>query len=207
MTQAQVDPLLDALQQYFAQFSEQEDEALLQVLLPHLTQGALSGAQHSAGDLQLIVDWSLVNDAAVQWAKAQAATLVSQINDTTRQNLATAIGEYVNTPGANLQDLMDDIQMAMPANDARAELIAQTEITRAYAQGNLAAWQGAGILKAKRWNTNNDGLVCDICAPLNRLVIGIDEQFDTSEDLLDAPPAHPGCRCWLTPVVRDEDIQ
>lgn len=203
------DELLAALAQYFAQFSEADDEQLRGMLLPILEQAAKDGAAGALSNVEgtdgINVDWSLVNENAVAWAKNYAAQLVTKINGTTRQLLAEAISQHLNTPGATLADLQAKIQDTMKANDIRARMIAQTEITRAYASGNLETWKASGAIEQKRWRTNNDHVVCDQCEPLNGKVVGIGEQFETDNgERLDAPPAHPGCRCWITPVVEVE---
>jgi hypothetical protein len=50
--------------------------------------------------------------------------------------------------------------------EKRAELIAVTEVTRAFAEGNMVAWRESGVIQKRRWNTANDELVCPICGPL-----------------------------------------
>ncbi len=190
--------LLVALAQYFEQFAEADDDALLDMLLPILEQAAKDGANDAPLPDGIKVDWQLVNENAVTWAKDYGAQLVSKINDTTRQTLAELVSQHLNTPGATLGDLQEKIQATMKANEVRARLIAQTEITRAFAQGNLKAWQESGAIEKKRWRTNNDSLVCEICAPLNGKVVELNVEFAKG---LASPPAHPGCRCWVTPVV------
>ncbi len=193
--------LLDALADYFSQFAEADEAKLLEMLLPILTDAATNGANGAAMPDGVSVDWDLVNAQAVAWAKKYAAQLVTKINDTTRHMLADAIIKHLDTHGSTLGDLQKKIQGVMNANDVRARLIAQTEITRSYANGNLTTWKESGAIEKKRWRTNNDSLVCEVCAPLNGKVAELDAEF---EDGLTSPPAHPGCRCWVTPVVEVE---
>ena len=48
------------------------------------------------------------------------------------------------------------------------------------------------------WRTNQDDLVCLICAPLDGMEVEIDEGFSTEEgEGVDGPPIHPNDRCWL----------
>lgn len=201
------DELLKALEAYFAQFAEDDDEALMELLLPILSEAAKEGASGAALPDGVSVDWALVNENAVAWAKKYAAQLVTKINESTKQLLADAISKHLSTPGSTLGDLQKEIQGVMTASDGRARLIAQTEITRSYAEGNLATWKESGAIEKKRWRTNNDSKVCEICAPLNGKVIGLDESFgeDVFGEEMDGPPAHPGCRCWVTPVVEVGD--
>jgi SPP1 gp7 family putative phage head morphogenesis protein len=85
----------------------------------------------------------------------------------------------------------------------RASMIATTETTRAFAQGEIAQYSQMGITQM-RWQTNNDELVCDICEPLNGEVRTIGDEFD---DGITDPPGHVNCRCWLTPVVSEKHIK
>jgi ribosomal protein S2 len=74
----------------------------------------------------------------------------------------------------------------------RAEIIAITEVTRAAVEGEramVAEVAKQGIQMVAVWNTNNDEIVCPICAPLNQKKQGEAWTFP--------PPAHPRCRCWL----------
>ena len=59
-------------------------------------------------------------------------------------------------------------------------------------------WKKEGVVEGKRWNTAVDELVCPICGPLHNVVVGINETFPGGYQ---NPPAHPNCRCGLTPVV------
>ena len=79
----------------------------------------------------------------------------------------------------------------------RAGRIAVTEVTRLYAEGNLAAYASAGVEEVE-WRTVNDAAVDPICEALDgqRWAVGTGE----------SPPAHPNCRCWLAPVVSDKPI-
>ena len=69
----------------------------------------------------------------------------------------------------------------------------------AYPQEIVTEWREKGYIKFVRWNTANDGSVCEVCRKRNY------KQFLLSEidQLL---PAHEGCRCWLTPIIDIESI-
>ena len=87
----------------------------------------------------------------------------------------------------------------------RATIIARTESLRAAHSGQKALWDQAvtdGLLPAdtKRiWQTTPDDRLCDICAPMDGQVVGMDDSFsgqrgDTSY-AEETPPIHPNCRC------------
>jgi len=79
-----------------------------------------------------------------------------------------------------------------------AQLVATTEITRAYA--DKAQKKGAELKKEfpdvriiKTWYTCNDHEVCPTCRECEKEV-EFDEPF--TKDIF-KPPAHPGCRCSI----------
>lgn len=80
----------------------------------------------------------------------------------------------------------------------RANLIARTETIRASAIGQRGLWNAAvanGYLDPaatiKVWSAANDERVCSICDDLDQQESTIDGGYGE----VDAPPAHPGCRC------------
>lgn len=89
----------------------------------------------------------------------------------------------------------------------RAMTIAQTESAFAYNRGTdegirQAQAEGClGVVK-KRWSTSGDAAVCEICASLEGMEIGMDESFDFKGKVLFRghkmlPPAHPRCACAI----------
>ena len=103
--------------------------------------------------------------------------------------------------GESLAQLVRRIAGLHTFSEDRARMIAVTEVTRAFAEGNMAAWRESGVIERRRWNTNNDELVCPICGPRHNMVVDMGASFDG----IDNPPAHPRCRCWVTPVVVEQN--
>lgn len=145
------------------------------------------------------INWELANDDAARWALAHAAEIVGQLKDVTRRRLRREIAAWIEN-GETLSALIDRLSPIF--GPTRARLIAETETTRAFAEGNMAAWRSTGVIKKRKWNTANDELVCPICGPLNQTVVGMDEDFPGG---VSNPPAHPRCRCWVTGVVVRDD--
>lgn len=147
----------------------------------------------------IAVDWALANNVAADWALSYAFGLVRDITDTTRQRLQTEIAAFIQNQ-ETLPELTARLNDVFGAS--RAELISTTEVTRAFAQGNLTAWRESGVTEGKRWNTANDEIVqeCPVCWPLHETVIPLDDEFETILGNIEGPPAHTRCRCWLTPV-------
>lgn len=88
---------------------------------------------------------------------------------------------------------------------ARAMTIAQTESAFAYNHGadqGVRQAQAEGLLGVvkKRWSTSGDDSVCPICAALEGVEAGMDEEFGYKGRTLfpgqkKLPPAHPKCAC------------
>ena len=89
----------------------------------------------------------------------------------------------------------------------RAFNIAQTECAFAYNRGadeGIRQAQSQGYLgkTVKRWSTSGDDAVCNMCASLDGVEIGMDDSFQikgrilfTGQHML--PPAHPRCACAI----------
>lgn len=145
-------------------------------------------------------NWEMVNTDALAWLQDYTYLLtyanVYSITATTEAGLRKAIEAFIQSPDMTMNQLSE--QVAGLFDPIRANMIAVTEVTRTFAQANIEAWRSTGVIEKKRWNTANDELVCPICGPLNGQVVGMDESFNGTYD---SPPAHPRCRCWVTPVV------
>lgn len=94
----------------------------------------------------------------------------------------------------------------------RAVRLADNEAYAALQQGRALywAWQAAmGLLPVdaqKRWITARDELVCPVCGPLDGVAVYLDETFESAGMTLNAPGAHPNCRCTLElayPEIRE----
>ena len=145
----------------------------------------------------IAVDWALANDAAAQWAEGYSFQLVTGIEGTTKRRLQREIAGFTDS-GETFQAFSRRLAASDMFSPARAQMIAVTEVTRAYAEGNKIAWRESGVTEGMEWNTANDELVCPICGPLDGEQVKLDDKFDGG---FEAPPAHPRCRCWLTPVT------
>jgi SPP1 gp7 family putative phage head morphogenesis protein len=141
--------------------------------------------------------WELANNMAADWALSYGYDLVRGIISTTRDRIAREVAEYVRN-SETVGTLIQRLSAGNLFSPERARMIAVTEVTRAYAEGNRQAWKASGVIEKRRWRTNADELVCPVCGPLAGQVVGLDEEFDGG---ISGPPAHPRCRCWVTPVV------
>lgn len=132
------------------------------------------------------VDWAVVNQAAVDWARDYTFNLVRGINDHSRAALQSTVSAYYER-GQTTGDLVSRLSGIF--GPVRAEMIAVTEITRAASEGKRVIGRELnkqGVQMIPIWQTNNDSLVCSICGPRH------------NQEITDGmyPPAHPRCRCF-----------
>jgi len=84
----------------------------------------------------------------------------------------------------------------------RAEMIARTELIRAYHLANVQEMRNWGVVGVKvraEFSTAGDDRVCDICARLEGKIYTLDE----IEPMI---PVHPMCRCVALPVL-ERDVK
>ena len=183
---------------------DEEYKKLAGILFVLLRDSALAGAQTAVDGLVEIgvgVDWGLVNQAVVDWARRHAGVVSQTVNETTRRFVQTEIAAWIES-GEHIDVLTGNL--APMFGKVRAEMIGVTEVTTAFAQGNLATWKESGVVSGKRWTTARDELVCPICQPLDGMVVELYSNGFTTEPGgigLEAPPAHIRCRCGLRPFV------
>lgn len=176
-----------------AEFWRSEQPLMVAMLTPFMANWVEAAISDTAILLQgvgLGLDAD-VNARAAQWAGQYAADLARGLNSTTRELAKAKIRNWVNS-GQSLSALEDDLAKVI-APRWRAELIAQTEVTRAYGQATREIAREEEAVKALVWQTARDERVCPICGPLHgtKAVIG-----GTFPGGYNAPPAHPRCRCW-----------
>ena len=187
----------------------QDEQQLYDRLRRALLESVDLGVAVAIGQLESVglgLDWTLVNEDARAWAENYVGMLISGIDETTLARTQSAVAQWIRN-GEPLPMLAEDLASIFGLK--RAELIAATEVTRAYAEANQLIYKRAGI-RYKEWRAANDELMCPICGALNGQIIGIDGNFDNALDEeirsqfavnFQNPPAHPRCRCWIVPVI------
>jgi SPP1 gp7 family putative phage head morphogenesis protein len=141
---------------------------------------------------EITIDWAGVDEDARQWASDYAYTLVRDIQATSARVLQSHLAEYFNTT-LSYRGLLD--ALAPTFGRKRAEVVAQTEVTRAAARGEIAAIKRSnGVISRYRFFTTNDERACPACSPLHLKV------FNVGEGPL--PPRHPRCRCYIGSTLK-----
>jgi hypothetical protein len=185
-------------------YEDPEDEQFLAVLIAIITKAMRSGIDIFDASVGISFDWTLTNIEALRAAKEYTYDLIAKIDQTTRDAVGKAISTFVETPGFTMGDLAD----MLPFSERRAMMIATTETTRAYAEGQKLAGEKMredypDVMVVKIWFTNNDDLTCEICHPLNEEEVDFDDDFQGGDgEFYEKPPAHVNCRCWMSTRTR-----
>jgi len=175
-----------------------EAEMLIEILFPLFVKAGKRAARNGISQLeeqvgaQIGVDWTLVNEAVVAWAETYSAQVAAQFTTTSMNAFLAAFPDWAAS-GAPLQDLIDQLEPFY--GEVRAEMVAVSEVTRAFAEGNVLGWGETGLVSGFDVMTAEDELVCDICKAY------VEDSPFPLDDVIDRPPYHVRCRCWLRPVV------
>lgn len=158
-------------------------------LRPELEAMALTAAEQVILVQGVGISWDQAAEAAARWAETYSYKLVTDITDTTKRMLQEKVALFIREPGRTIGDLSADLEPYF--GKIRADMIAVTETTRGFSQGELdsvSIAQGMGFKLVPFWHTARDELVCNLCTPRD------------SQEIRDGvfPPMHPRCRCWPT---------
>ena len=163
-----------------------EKRRLLALFLPAMERAAMLGATLGAFKLRgigITFDPSLVHAAAAAWARQHADVIVGWVGTTNEKVASQIVANWIETPGATFGDLKAQLAPAFADNLSRADVIAVTESTRAFAEGdaltykemgmqvmykppahpNCRCWQAVVRVKGANvvvWKTNRDEIVC-----------------------------------------------
>ena len=139
-----------------------------------------------------------VDEAAVEWADDRAAELVTEIDETTREDIQASVIKAFED-GLNRDQLAAVIQENQSFSEYRSTLIAQTELSLTTGNAHLIGWKESGVVEGKTWLLSSDHPEedeCDLNAKAG--VVPIDQPFP-SGDMTN--PAHPGCWCTVAAQV------
>jgi len=90
----------------------------------------------------------------------------------------------------------------------RALMIAQTESSRAYHQGQIETAIESDVVGGLQWLASADA--CPKCKALQNKIVPLGEPFEVLNDglgpydIIDAPPRHPNCMCAALEVFKED---
>lgn len=119
------------------------------------------------------------------------------VTDAMKQQMVRTLVEGVVT-GLGFREIARNLSTDVTRiGKARGELIARTEVIRAYNEAALNEYEAAGLEEVEvlaEWLTAGDDRVCPRCAPMQGKVYTLAEAHGVL-------PLHPQCRCVWTPRV------
>jgi len=143
----------------------------------------------------------------VRFLETEGLSFIKSVNEVTIEKLKKTLTEGVILEESipQLKNRVTDVFES--ATEARAKTIARTEVLRATNFASIEAYQQSGVVSAKEWLTALDERTCETCLPLDGVVVPLNKSFNTAVGQLDAPPAHPNCRCTTIPVIATKKVR
>lgn len=136
--------------------------------------------------------------------------LEKRMSDTTAEAVKLSVQNGL-IEGLSVNEIANNIVKISAFSDARANLIARTESTRAVNAATVAAYNEAmqqGINLQKEWLSSADDKVRETHEKLDGAVVGVNDNFVTSDGnegiapaSFDVPSEDCNCRCTIIPVV------
>lgn len=155
-----------------------------------------AAADATVADLKLDTSFDLKNPRAVKYVKSRGAENVKGINETTKDQLKTLIGNAVEDSKSYTEITKLIRQAFADFSQYRARLVAVTEVGNGYEAGNRMLIDDlidGGLEMEKSWLTVGDANVDPECADNEAQGwIPVDQAFGSGHD---QPLAHPNCRC------------
>lgn len=166
------------------------------------------GAQEAISRFDLPIDWDLVEPRAVEYGQQRGAELIGKkivdgelvenpnaewaIDETTRAAVRELVAEAVRE-GWSVEDFADELEESGVFGDARARMIARTELAIAEARGHVASFREAGVEEVVIYDGDSD----PECQEANG-------QTWTLEEYEANPVEHPNCVRDARPLTARE---
>jgi len=119
------------------EFWANEGTLMAAALLPSLLGALSSFGERISSQVDLGIDWSTANPAAMRWLREYNFDLVTRLNDTTREEIREAMQMWMQA-GGEKADLAKLLERSPAFGRIRARAIADTETTRMFSEASSA---------------------------------------------------------------------
>lgn len=141
---------------------------------------------------------------ARDYSKRRGGELIKDLAGTTREDMRALVSKALEE-GMSADELAQAIEAMGAFGEARAEVIARTELAFAHVQGNVEGWKATGEVVGKRSILGDLHDYIDICDEAAEAgVVDLDDNFVEGADF---PPYHPNCICDILPVLRGDNTE
>ncbi len=151
-----------------------------------------------------------VNPEVISFLQTYMFNNIKGMHTETANKLRTTLQRGL-IEGKPQTQIVKEIQEIMDATKARAQMIARTELARAYSVGQLEAARASGLKAKKYVSIVNDNRTTELCKRLGKKynkenAIDIDAKFydDVTKESWLAPPFHVNCFLEGTMVKTQE---
>jgi SPP1 gp7 family putative phage head morphogenesis protein len=180
---------------------QSEDDKLIKVVLPWITEAVKDGASLAYILTQLEATEMTLTPKLISLA-SERAQLVTRINDTIKEQLGSSINIGI-AEGETVQQISDRVREIYNMAGNRAKVIARTETSAAMNGSSQLYYKELGVEK-KEWLTAGDERVRESHIMINGEIVNINQRFSNGVDVpgLDGSPEETiNCRCVCLPVI------
>lgn len=180
------------------------DLALLSILLASSETGVTSAVSAAKNMGRGLSDEQLdeLKSGVDEWAKQRSSDVAASMVETSKDRTAML------TKRAEEQDLDEDETTELVRDrvnvEGREKSVAAFEVGEAHENAANQVWEAAGAIGIL-WTTFEDSKVCEVCEPLDNVIVDVGDTFISKDWEGERPPVHNRCRCMTTPVFPSEE--
>jgi len=180
---------------------DEEAELLSSVFQPFYIEAGEAGRQYALKHLSGVLGREVIYKGATIWVQNNAIKFgkkyANEVSKTTNQAIRDGIADAIKQ-GEDLNAVMDRIAKVYRAAEGyRSEMIARTEMSRAYSLSSIDQDAALGI---KLWNWEGCDPNCEICGPF------MANGPYTRAELYSSIPLHPNCDGYEESEVPDDFV-
>ena len=181
---------------------EKDKTKFAKLVFEPLLQSVVASAKDTNEFIGTSIDIDVDNPKARKFIKEHALELSRDITQTTRDAVGKTLADGIQV-GESMKELADRVNGLYDGfGTVRALAIARTETILASNWATSEVYKESGVVQNKIWLTAFDERTCPVCGGLDGETKALNAEFRTDNGMVDAPPAHPNCRCTIIPEIK-----